>query len=69
MDDKLLKIGDCLKIIPMAKSTWWKRIAAGSLPAPYHIGASAYWRLSDLQAFVADLGVPQTPQPKAHSHV
>jgi prophage regulatory protein len=62
MDDRLLKIDDCLKIIPMAKSTFWQRVKEGVLPQPVHIGTSTFWRYSDLQAFIGDLAKPQKLQ-------
>jgi prophage regulatory protein len=54
IDDKFLKIDDCLKIIPIAKSTWWAGVASGKLPQPVKIGASTFWKHSDLQAFIAN---------------
>jgi predicted DNA-binding transcriptional regulator AlpA len=78
IDDRLLKIGECLKIIPIGKSTWWERVKDGLLPQPVHIRSSVFWRHSELMAFVADLAAPQlppeglsagTPQNKAHTAV
>jgi prophage regulatory protein len=62
-DDKLLKIDQCLEIIPIAKSTFWQRVKEGQLPQPVHIGTSTFWRYSDLMTFIAS--VPQTPSGKA----
>ena len=45
-EDRLLKINDCLKIIPIARSTWWEKVKAGKLPAPVKIGTSTFWRHS-----------------------
>jgi prophage regulatory protein len=61
VEDRLLKINDVLKIMPMAKSTLWQRVKDGVLPQPVHIGTSTFWRYSDLQAFIGDLGKSQTP--------
>jgi prophage regulatory protein len=61
MENRLLKINDALKIIPMAKSTFWKLVREGTLPQPVKIGASTFWRLSDLQTFIASLGKPFDP--------
>jgi predicted DNA-binding transcriptional regulator AlpA len=68
MEDRLLKINDCLKIIPIGKSTFYEKVKEGKLPQPVHIDASTFWRYSDLMAFVASMSEPQTPSGKAHSH-
>ena len=52
-EDKLLKIGAALQIIPIAKSTFWQKVKEGQLPQPVHIGASTFWRYSDLMDFIA----------------
>jgi predicted DNA-binding transcriptional regulator AlpA len=39
-EDRLLKIDDCLKIIPVARSTWWQQVKSGTLPKPVKIGSS-----------------------------
>ena len=65
--DRLLKIDAALQIIPMAKSTFWQKVKEGVLPQPVKIGASTFWKHSDLQAFIAN--APREPQSKAHSHV
>ena len=53
-EDRLLKIDQCLEIIPMAKSTWWEYVKSGTLPAPVKIGSATFWRHSDLQDFIAN---------------
>jgi prophage regulatory protein len=62
VEDRLLKIKDCLKIIPIARSTWWEKVKEGTLPAPMKIGASTFWKHSDLMKFIADGATVQTPQ-------
>ena len=66
IDDKFLKIDDCLKIIPIAKSTWWAGVASGKLPQPVKIGASTFWKHSDLQAFIAN-AQPETQKAIARA--
>jgi prophage regulatory protein len=61
--EKLLKIDQCLEIIPIAKSTWWQGVKEGKLPQPVKIGASTFWKYSDLMAFIANM--PVETQPKA----
>jgi prophage regulatory protein len=54
VEDRLLKIADCLKIIPVAKSTWWQGVKSGHFPQPVKLGSSTFWRYSDLMKFIAD---------------
>jgi prophage regulatory protein len=66
MEDRLLKIDDCLKIIPIARSTWWQKVAEGQLPQPVKVGSSTMWRHSDLMAFIANMQCePQTKRSAA----
>ena len=51
-DDRLLKIKDCLKIIPVAQSTWWAGIKDGRFPKPVKIGGNTFWRYSDVMRVV-----------------
>ena len=55
IEDRLLKVDDCLKIIPVAKSTWWAQVAAGVFPAPVKINTSTFWRHSDLMSYIATM--------------
>jgi predicted DNA-binding transcriptional regulator AlpA len=49
--DTLLRVGEVAEIIGCAKSTVWRRSAAGTLPAPIKIGHSARW--SELEILAA----------------
>jgi prophage regulatory protein len=60
IEDRLLKISDCLKIIPVARSIWWQGVKLGSFPQPVKLGSSTFWRHSDLMKFIAN-----TSQSKA----
>lgn len=53
IEDRLLKIGDCLKIIPVARSTWWAGVKDGRFPKPVKIGKNTFWRYSDLMNIVS----------------
>jgi prophage regulatory protein len=50
--DRFLKIGDCLKIIPVAQSTWWAGVKVGRFPKPIKIGGNSFWRYSDVMKVV-----------------
>lgn len=51
-DDWFLKIEECLKIIPVAKSTWWAGTKDGRFPKPVKLGGNTFWRYSDLMKVV-----------------
>ncbi len=51
-DDRLLKIKECLKVIPVAQSTWWAGIKDGRFPKPVKIGGNTFWRYSDVMKVV-----------------
>jgi predicted DNA-binding transcriptional regulator AlpA len=41
-------------LVPVAKSTWWKWVAAGIAPAPIRIGPRCVaWRAEDIALFMA----------------
>jgi prophage regulatory protein len=52
-DDRFLKIKECLKIIPVAPSTWWAGIKDGRFPNPVKLGGNTFWRYSDVMKVVA----------------
>lgn len=60
-EDRMLRIDDCLRIVPIGKSTFWKYVAQGKLPAPVRrLGKITMWRESDLLEWMAQRE-PQTP--------
>ena len=49
-DDRLLRLNEVLKLIPVSKSSWWKGIGAGIYPEPVKIGLrSVAWRYRDIK--------------------
>jgi prophage regulatory protein len=52
-DDRLLRLNEVLKLIPVCKSSWWKGIEAGIYPEPVKIGLrSVAWRYRDIKQLV-----------------
>lgn len=49
---RLLRLPEVLRIIPVARSTWWGWVAAGIAPAPVRLGRTTAWRYSDLVALI-----------------
>ena len=51
--ERLLRLKDVLKMIPVSKSTWWTGCASGRFPQPLHFGARVTcWRESDILALM-----------------
>lgn len=49
---RLLRLPDVLRIIPVARSTWWSWVAAGIAPSPVRLGRTTAWRYCDLLALI-----------------
>ncbi len=43
------------RIIPIARSTWWKGIQAGKFPKPVKVGRRSFWRERDIKALLENL--------------
>lgn len=52
--DILLRVGEVAEVLGCAKSTVWRRSAAGTLPAPMKIGHSARWSELEILAAIED---------------
>lgn len=50
----LLSIKDVSEILSLSKTTIWRQVKAGTLPAPIKIGGSTRWRRNDIEAIFAD---------------
>ncbi|HEL4653449.1 TPA: AlpA family phage regulatory protein [Klebsiella pneumoniae] len=52
--EKLLRINDVLRIIPVGKSTFYAWVQEGKAPQPIRFGSRcSMWRYSDIEAFIA----------------
>ena len=48
--DRLLRLPEVQKLIPLSRSTLWRAIRKGKFPAPVRISENAVaWRASDIQ--------------------
>ena len=56
MEDHLLKINQCLEIIPVARSTWWAGVKNDTFPQPIKINGSTFWKYSELMNWIAAQG-------------
>lgn len=51
--DRLLRLPDVLRLIPVSKSTWWAGVKTGRFPAPVKLGPrTTCWRLSDIENLI-----------------
>ena len=50
MEERLLRIGKVLEIIPVAKSTWWAGVKDGRFPEPVKLGGITAWKQSEVIA-------------------
>ena len=51
--ERLLRLPEVLKIIPVSRSEWYRRLATGDAPAAVELGPRARaWRLSDVNAYL-----------------
>lgn len=52
----LVRLSVIRKVIPLAKSTIWKRVRTGEFPRPLKIGRATLWRVEDIRALLDKLG-------------
>lgn len=51
--DRLLRLPEVLKIIPVSRSSWWAGIKTGRFPKPVKLGPrTTCWRESDIRALM-----------------
>jgi len=54
-EDKLLRVKDVLKLIPISKSAWWLGVHKGRFPKPIKLGPrTTCWRLSDILKLIEE---------------
>lgn len=53
--ERLLRIDEVTRIIPLARSTIWRHVAEGRFPAPVRHGRSTFWKESAIAEFVSNL--------------
>ncbi|MGE4456670.1 MAG: helix-turn-helix transcriptional regulator [Arcobacteraceae bacterium] len=53
VEDRLLKIEDVIKYIPVSKQQWYVLIKQNIAPKPIKFGASSFWRWSDIQKMIS----------------
>ena len=55
-DKILVPALEAAQLLSMGRSTFWREVAKGTIPAPVKIGGLTRWRVQDLQASVSKMG-------------
>ena len=59
MEDRLLRLPEVLRIVPVSRAAWYANVKAGRYPKPVRLGArSVAWKASEIQALV-EAGTPE----------
>jgi predicted DNA-binding transcriptional regulator AlpA len=56
-DKILIPAAEAAGLLSMGKSTFWREVAKGTIPAPVKIGGLTRWRVADLQQQVKQMGI------------
>lgn len=55
--NRLIRIHEVLKIVPVSRSCWWSWVATGKAPAPTRLSKRCTcWRYDEVVAFTANRG-------------
>jgi prophage regulatory protein len=48
--ERLIRLSEVLKLLPISKSTWWSGVRSGRFPRPVKLGArGTCWQLSAIK--------------------
>lgn len=61
----LVPVAEAAEMLSMGKSTFWREVANGTVPAPVKIGGLTRWRVADLRQFAAPTISPTSPSNHA----
>lgn len=56
----LIPAAEAASLLSMGRSTFWREVGKGTLPAPVKIGGMTRWRLDDLQRVGKTTNQPTT---------
>ncbi len=52
-EDRLIRLKEVLRYVPVGKTTWWEGVRSGHYPAPVHLGPRVTaWKLSSIMNLV-----------------
>lgn len=52
LTDPLIRDRDGATLMGVSTSTWWRRVADGTINPPVKIGGTSRWPLSEIQALI-----------------
>ncbi len=53
--DRLIRLSEVLRLLPIARSTWWAGVRTGRYPQPVRLGPGVTcWRLADILALIEE---------------
>jgi prophage regulatory protein len=53
LSEKILRFSELKELIPLSRSTLWRRVKNGQFPQPISLGGIAVgWKLSDVKAWI-----------------
>lgn len=56
----LVPAAEAAQMLSMGRSTFWREVGKGTLPAPIKLGGLTRWRVADLQRVVGQANPPTT---------
>jgi prophage regulatory protein len=48
----LLKVEDVLRVVPVARATWYRGVASGTFPQPMRLGNLTFWHTRDIRYLI-----------------
>lgn len=63
--DRLIALAELRSLVPASKSKLYDEISHGRFPAPVKLGRSAFWRLSEVEAWMASLDRIEFPAARS----
>lgn len=54
--NELLRVNQVVELVHIAKSTVWLWVSQNRFPKPVKIGKCTFWKLTDIQAWIAKQG-------------
>lgn len=63
--DRLLALSEVRSLVPLSKSKLYDEISHGRFPRPVKVGRSAFWRLNEVEAWMAALSPIEFPAARS----
>lgn len=63
--DRLLALTELRSLVPLSKSKLYDEISHGRFPRPVKVGRSAFWRLNEVENWMASLSPIEFPAARS----